>query len=60
MRMPRREQTDGERLQDQVYAAMETGNTERARLLCKSHEETFPEDVDRIRDLILKDYNTRL
>ena len=58
--LKRREQTDEERFEDMVISAMETGNTERARMLCKSHEETFPDAVQNVRDIVLRDYSTRI
>lgn len=55
-----REQTDAERLSDQVSAAMETGNPDQARLLVKEHEETYPEAVQAIRRDVLTTYGLRL
>lgn len=56
----RKEQTDADRLSDQVYAAMETGNTNRARELIASHKETYPDAVASIRHSVLQDYGTQL
>lgn len=54
------EQSDDDRLHDQVYAAMETGNTNRARALVASHLETFPDAIVRIRRDVLADYGVSL
>lgn len=53
-------QTDEDRLHDQVYAAMETGNTARARLLVASHKETFPDAIIRIQRDVIREYGVRL
>lgn len=54
------EQSDEDRLHDQVYAAMETGNVNRARELVAAHIETFPDAIVRIRRDVLVDYATQL
>ena len=58
---PRRtEQTDGEKLEDSIVSAMETGNHSRAREIAKAHEESFADDVFRIRHMVMRDYGTRI
>jgi hypothetical protein len=55
-----RTRTDGELLSDRVYAAMETGNPQQARLVMKEHEEAFPTEVQNIRHNVLKEYGIRI
>ena len=57
---PRKEQTDNERLEDMVTAAMETGNPARARELLAEHADTFPLEVKQIRGEVLRTYGTYL
>lgn len=52
--------TDYELLSDRVTAAMETGNPAQARLVLKENEESFPNEVARIRREVQQDYGTRL
>lgn len=53
-------QTDFERLSDMVSAAMETGNAGRARTILGEHEDTFPDEVTRIKSDVLRGYGVRL
>lgn len=43
-----------------VYAAMETGNFDRARSLLVEYEETHPDHAAALRHAITKDYGTSL
>ena len=55
------EQTTADKLENLVYAAMETGNTYRARQIiaaCNSSEEL--EWAEKVRVSVLKDYGVRL
>lgn len=54
------ERSDYQALSDKVYAAMETGNHDQARLVLKEHQETFPVEVATIRHLVLREYGIRL
>lgn len=60
MQLKQTVQTDYEVLEDKVVAAMETGNAGQARLVLAEHAETFPNEVERIRRMVLRQYNTRL
>jgi hypothetical protein len=52
--------TDYEILSDKIVAAMETGNPQAARLVVAEHKEAFPNEIDRIRTEVLKDYGIRI
>ena len=54
------EQSDEDRLDDQVTSAMETGNIARARELVAAHRETFPDAVLRIQRDVIRTYGVRL
>ena len=54
------QQSDSDRLQDKVTAAMETGNPGEARLILAEHRDTFPEAVHSIRSNVLAEYGIRL
>ena len=53
------EQSDEDRLDDQVTSAMETGNIARARELVADRE-TFPDAVLRIQRDVIRTYGVRL
>lgn len=55
-----RERTARDLAQDQVYAAMETGNHAQARLALKEFEGSDSEGADIIRRTVQKDYGIRL
>lgn len=54
------EQSDEDRLHDMVTAAMETGNTARARELVASHKELFPDAILRIQRDVIREYGVAL
>lgn len=54
------EQTDTQRISDMVSAAMETGNTAKARLVLAEHADTFPIAVAYVRTSVLREYGVRL
>ena len=54
------ERSDYDYISDKVVAAMETGNAAQARLTLKAHEESFPNEVARIRRETLEEYGIRI
>ncbi len=54
------EQSDKDRLSDQIVAAMETGNAGRAREIVAEHLDTYPQEIAAIRTEVLSDYGVRI
>lgn len=50
------QRSDRELIEDKVVAAMETGNFARARLVLAEHADTFPTEVQAVKNQVLRDY----
>ena len=53
-------QNEHEKLQDRVYAAMETGNTDQARTLVREYAEEHPTNAEYLRLAIVQEYGVIL
>jgi len=60
MELKRVQQTETEKMQDKVYACMETGNTGQARTLMTELRMAYPIAYAVIRTAIIRDYGVSL
>ena len=60
MQLKRTEQTAAEKMQDRVYAAMETGNTGQVRTLMAELRDVDPVAYIRIRTGVIRTYGVSL
>lgn len=60
MQLKRTEQTDAEKMQDRIYAAMETGNTGQACTLMAELRDTDPVTYTMIRTGVVRTYGVSL
>lgn len=56
MQLKRNTQTEHEKLRDSVYAALETGNQGRARLLMREYAGVSPDEARTLKAELIKDY----
>lgn len=54
--MKRAEQTDQQKMQDRIFAAMETGNHGQARTLLTEYREMYPLDAEALRADVIAEY----